>query len=323
MTDKFIQKVIGTDASNDFDLDNWITDFENGFPRFEKVNPELKQNYWGNGFENRPRIKELNEESDAQQIEGYRLVEFFPDRENKEESFLLFGTPLELMTQCCTLMNLHRMIESRDMGYFLGYPIDAYMRRKPQQDVSIKIVLQTKKSPPYFSKKNPSRKAEVNIPSVNISKLSYSIIRQICGNNNGIVWGNYQCRATVSLENDKSPLHQIVASGNTEEVAEKNLKQFLSLTHCKLRGINHNHIDYSEGERKKDILGVEKKKFTVYPAWIVVFNSKLFELNNNKQSGIPTLSGKLKTKMEKLYTYYLREPKDWKNSMNELTKTIT
>lgn len=306
----------------DFDLDNWINDFENGFTRFVKINPQFKEHYWGQGFGNRPRIKELNEQIDAQQVEGYRVVEFFPDRDIEDESYVLFGTPLELMTQISSLMNMRLMLQRLDIGAWVGYPLDEYLREKPRTEISMQIILTTYRRPPYYSIGSRwfSRR-RVTIPLVDRSKLTYQAIRNACGGNAGQNWGEWSARAYVSLDDDSKGIHQMVAGGNSEESAIKNLKKFLPFSQCKLRGLTVNKIDYTEGDRAKDPDNTKYNSFSVYPAWITLWNTKLVQLDDKRNKGKKTLSGKMLSKHNKLFIYSEKEPVTWTDTVKDITRT--
>lgn len=322
--EKLVRQIASSDAKKvDFDLDNWINDFEDGFTRFEKINPQFKAHYWGQGFGNRPRIKELNEQVDAQRIEGYRVVEFFPDRDIEDESYILFGTPMELMTQVSFIMNVHVMLCRINMGAWVGYPLDEYLREKPRVAVTMQIILTTYKRPPYY--KLGSRwfsKRRVTIPLVDKTKLTYQAIRNACGGSAGQNWGEYTARAYISLDEHSKGIHQVVAGGSTEEKAKQNLKKFLAFTEGKLRGMTVNKIDYTEGDRALDPDKTRYNSFDVYPAWITLWNSKLIALDDKRSGGKKTLSGKMLSKENKLFIYPEKEPFGWTNTVNDITKTI-
>lgn len=320
-----VGKILRNDRRRvDFDLDNWINDFEDGFTRFAKINPQFRDHYWGQGFSNRPRIKELNEQADAQQVEGYRVVEFFPDRENQEESFILFGTPLELMTQISFFMNMRLMMKSIDVGAWVGYPLDEYLRQKPRTGITIQIFLTTYKRPPYYQvgSKWFSRR-RVTIPFVDPSKITYRAIRDACGGAQGQNWGEYSARAYISLDDEAKALSQIVAGGSTEESAIRNLEKFTAFTQARVRGITVNKIDYSKGDRAKDPDRTRYNSFDVYPAWVSVWNSKLVALDDARRDGKKTLSGRMLSKHNKFFLYTEREPIDWASGIRDVLRKDT
>lgn len=324
---KLLKDILQNDAKRvDFDLDNWISDFENGFPRFQMTNPNLNSGYWGQSAEHRPRIKELNVEADAQAIEGYRLIEFFPDREIKEESYILMGTPVELMTQISFFMNLHRMLQTMDIGQFVGYPVDEYLRAKPRQDITAQIILTSYKTPPYYQYGDKwFTRRQVTIPMVDKRKITFKNLKDACGGDSGQNWGEWTARAYLSLEKDTAPIHQMVASGNTENAAIQNLEKFLQFTKCSVRRISTHKLDYSKGDLT--LLSQQEKarlmNYDVYPAWVNILNTKLAKSNNttsSEQKGKRVLGGKLLKKSKKLYLWTNKEPSWWNGEIREVLK---
>lgn len=315
-----VEKLLGqANKVINYDLDNWINDFEDGFTKYEKINPNLKEQYWGQGFSNRPRIKELNEQADAQGVEGYRVVEFFPDRDVKDESYLLFGTPIEIMTQVTFLMNLSIMLKGRDIGVFLGYPVDEYLRLKPRTGITLQFILTTYERPPFYKRSaNWFSRRQVTIPDVDRRKLTYKNFRAACGGAQGQDWGEWSARAYVSLNDDSKGIGQIVAGGTTEQKAYENLDKFLYFTKAALRSRTVNKIDYSTGDRSKDPDKDKYKSFKVYPAWISILNSKLIGLDNASKKGKKTISGKLLSKDSKMFIYQQSEPRNFASNLNEV-----
>lgn len=303
----------------EFDLDNWVNDFEDGFTKFQKINPQFKDNYWGQGFTNRPRIKELNEEVDAQTIEGYRVVEFFPDRDVKDESYILFGTPLELMSQISLMMNLHLKFGSGGMEAFLGYPVDEYLRLKPRTGITIQFWLTTYERPPFYKRGIKwFSKRQITIPDVDRRKLTYKNFRAACGASSGQDWGEWSARAYVSSNDDTKGIGQIVAGGTTETKAYENLDKFVYFTKGTIRGRTANKIDYSVGNRSKDPDKEKYRSFNVYPAWVSVLSSKLVALDDARRDGKKTISGRMLSKHNKMFIYPTIEPKEFASNLSQV-----
>jgi len=315
-----LQNLIQTENKKiEFDLDNWITDFENGFLNYNKVNQSYEAGYWGQGIKGRPRIREINVEADAQQNEGYRVVEFFPNRDNNDESYLFFGTPFELRIQIALFMNLHIMLRGMDMGAWLGYPIDEYLRAKPRVGITLKVILTTYKNPPYYqNKKEWFSRRQVVIPNVDKSQVTFDAIRKACGGNTGQNWGEWTARAYLSNDSGLKGTHQMVCGGSTEKNAKENLKKFLKFTQCKVLRITANKIDYDEGNDKNNPDKTKLNSFNVYPAWISVLNNKLFPLSDLSKTGKTTLNGKQVGSKCKLFIYMPTEPSNWASDFNDV-----
>lgn len=92
----------------DIDFLKWIDAFENGFNAgFAPRQDKKLAAYWGQTQKTRPRVRVLSESKKDWEKQGYYLVEFQPDRSIEEESYLLFGTPKELINKLMDWMNFH------------------------------------------------------------------------------------------------------------------------------------------------------------------------------------------------------------------------
>lgn len=108
----------------DLNFERWIEDFENGFKAFApRLNKALNNSCWGQKQNERPRVRILTENKTFWSKEGYFLIEFLPNREDLEESYLLFGTPLQLMQQLLERMN--RKLEPKGEEMF-AMPADYF-----------------------------------------------------------------------------------------------------------------------------------------------------------------------------------------------------
>lgn len=105
----FLKNESGEGASEgNFGLDIFINGFEDEFP--SDADDPVGGNYvaysieaeraaetrpWGGKFGDRPKIHELNQPPAAQAL-GWRVIDFYPNRDNKAEFYRLAGTPSEL-----------------------------------------------------------------------------------------------------------------------------------------------------------------------------------------------------------------------------------
>ncbi len=291
-----IQQLLNNKISNNqqlFDIDNWITDYENGFLSFIALmkNDELKKGYWGVAQDEKPKINELNNESNAQEEEGYRVIEFLPNRDNQKETYPFFGTPLTLQLQIGIFHNIWRMFNEHlgVQGQWVGYPLDDYLREKPRTGISVQVWLSSQKRPPFYIKKKDiyTTNRFITIPDVDKSKLTYDAIRLACGGNTGQNWGNWSARAYLKTAHGVS---QMVSGGSSQQTAIKNLESFLGFTNAKLVKMTTHEINKDQAKAK--FLGSpETWKFDLFPAWITVFNTALADYNY--KLGQPSLDGKI------------------------------
>lgn len=106
----------------DIDFQRFIDLFEDGFSTgfLAKQNTGLNPKYWGQNQKARPKVRILYEANSQTEgswsSQGYYLIELQPDRTKEEESYLLFGTPAQLIQQIMYWMNLHRKLANLDVG---------------------------------------------------------------------------------------------------------------------------------------------------------------------------------------------------------------
>lgn len=105
----------------DIDFQKFIDLFEDGFGTgfLPRENKELIK-YWGQSQKTRPKVRVLYEANSQAEgswaNQGYYLIELQPDRTKEEESYLLFGTPAQLIQQIMYWMNMHRKLANLDIG---------------------------------------------------------------------------------------------------------------------------------------------------------------------------------------------------------------
>jgi len=108
--DEFLQseKGVGGGEAGQFSVDIFVDGFEDEFPgdsedpiagTYQGYSPEANRasesRPWGSAYGDRPKIHELNQPPAAQAL-GWRVIDFYPNRDNKSEFYRLAGTPAEL-----------------------------------------------------------------------------------------------------------------------------------------------------------------------------------------------------------------------------------
>lgn len=322
LTDQFLRFFQQTETAADlrsFDLDNFISEFEQCWPDYVKRSPNLREGFWGGEFADRPRIYESNVEGDALLNQGYRLVEFFPNRNEEEESYPCFGTPSEIRTQIVIIMALYRMrkLFGGGGGEWVGYPIEDWFKASANNTASVKIILLPNKTgknyagDPYWSKR------QISIPRPDRAKCTYAAIREACGGNAGLKWGEW--RATAYLQSpDSATQHKMMASGPTEERARQNLMKFLKFSRCEVTNFTAGKLDYTSGMRAKDPQKARRMSLDVFPAWLWVFNREILPPVNSE--GKPVNTGKQKPRRYKMPINRDKEPTGWKEAFNDAFK---
>lgn len=108
--DRFLQSESGEGSSDagQMGVDVFVNGFEDEFPGDPEdpiagtyqgysleANRASESRPWGNSFGDRPKIHELNQPPAAQAL-GWRVIDFYPNRDFKSEFYRLAGTPAEL-----------------------------------------------------------------------------------------------------------------------------------------------------------------------------------------------------------------------------------
>lgn len=322
-----LKKMIGGESRIDFD--RWLNNFEDGFPNWTNKSTRLSNSAkpWGKERDARPRLVKLQSSKET----DYYLVEFFPNRDNLSESYLISGSQSQIIQQINLLWGFLGHLQQYDWGAIVGYPIAEYMRQTPTDGIVLEIRLACFKEPPFYRTQFGAdgfeymiQPRQVRIPMPKKEMLSYEAIRNACGGSSGLDWGCWSARAYISPKPGVSSfkgLSQMVAGGKTKEIADKNLDKFLTLTEGHAVGRTCTITDLQAGTRGLDPRSPYLKKYEVYPAWCFVKNSDLVTADDLKHKGKPTLSGKLVSKENKLFLWEPKEPQGWADTMRDMTRS--
>ena len=307
-----------------FNFEAWINDFEYEFPYHGKdlrTPAELKL-AWGKPHENRPRLTKLALVAGATIPRDYLVYRFLPDRKETDKFFILSGKPEEIAYQALAIMNNQRLLIESELGHWLGYPQEEYMRGKPQQIVSLKIILTTEKTPPFYKKGNKFfSQRQVSIPFVNVSKLNYNAIRALCGGSTGQIWGEWTARAYISSPELPGYITRMEADGSTKATATANLDKFLAFSNCTIHRRTCGEVDLTKGTTAKNPNNKYLSSFKVYPAWCYVMNPKLLAAEDLAAKGKQTMAGKQISKQGKLFLWQEKLPQNWEQHLKELLKS--
>lgn len=179
------------------------------------------------------------------------------------------------------LLALHQLLESKDIGQFVGYPIEEFVRVKRQSPLSLDIVWYSVPTPPFQKRLKDERfvRAAYSIPELKRSALDWEKIKTAAGGKNGYLWGRF--RATANLSNGS----QMQVHGGSEGEAEDRLKALLTLSSAELLTLT------IAEEKKEGRRATDKKLFKdtvrVYPAYFTVTNREKVITESN----LSTLEG--------------------------------
>jgi len=128
--DQYLQSEQGgnTGDAGQFGLDIFNNGFEDEFPGdSEDLAGGMYQAYsleayrasesrpWGGSYGDRPKIHELNQPP-AAQVLGWRVIDFYPNRDNKSEFYRLAGTPAELR-QMVQIVQATRFVTGNQINF--------------------------------------------------------------------------------------------------------------------------------------------------------------------------------------------------------------
>lgn len=200
-----------------------------------------------------------------------------------------------------------KLIENRDIGDFVGTPLEDQVRARPNTTKAV-IFFCNFKEPPFRKRVGyPFVRATYNIPDLKRSAIDWLTIKNACGGTEGYTWGRFL--ATANLSNGR----QMAIYGGSEESAEQRLKALAELSTAKI-------LTLSISEQKKEGLRATDKKLykattRVYPAYFSIINSEKIIVESNRElSGInATLRGDfIRKKTQKIPLWVAREPSNAK-----------
>lgn len=252
----------------DLNFERWIEDFENGFKSFApRLNKSLNSKPWGQDIGQRPRVRILTENKAYWSKEGYYLIEFFPNRDILDKSYLLFGTPIQLMQELLRIMNNSLY---QDGFNWIGYPIDDYITRTPEH-LNSKLFLQLygQKSPPY---RRNLKKVSISVPEVPKEKLDWGSIKNKIGAN-GYLFGRFI--STVIYANGRQT--QVYAS--TKEKSRQLATELSELSSLSVKSVRTSEI-YKIGIHDTNAFREYEEKM-IYPGTMYVL--KVFSTQNGKK----------------------------------------
>ena len=202
---------------------------------------------------------------------------------------------------------LIQLLKQLNDSQIVGYPIADWFQQNPlteENDFKLNLMLAPTEAPPFSrqmvmtdGKKRTLQPHQVSLPSP-LKPLQYDAIRQACGGNNGMMWGDYVARAYVAPKATTrlSGRSQVVARGSSESEALSNLESVLTLYDGK---ILDKRVSYSESDDKI------KNKYRVYPAWIWIHKPSLTEKPN-------------KLEKIKIMVFSKKEPESFKKQLEAI-----
>lgn len=209
-----------------------------------------------------------------------KYVEIKPDRSIDSQRIVLAGPQEVLKPVIVQTLTNYQLMEQRDIGTFVGAPIDDYLRGKPRS-LSLQVQFFSVQTPPWSKRLGEDRlvSASYSIPDIDPAKLDWEQIKLACGGINGYLYGRF--RATGILDNGR----QMAVYAATGDEAEDRLRALLTLSKAEL--VKKPSITE---DRTEDVTGSYlKQPVRVYPAYFTLFNQ--YRVPGALGSGIP-INGK-------------------------------
>lgn len=226
-----------------------------------------------------------------------------------EERIVMKGRSKALEPAITQILALHQILRDRDIGEFTGYPLDDYVRAKPQS-FHIRVLFYSVESPPWKPPNNQKLvTATYKVPFIQRTKIDWALIKAACGGDNGYMWGRFCCTANVKGEDGS--IRQMKVYGNSDTEAEQRLKALWSLTDSSIVTISITE-EKKEGLRTIDKL-LYKEPTRIYPAYFTVINQEKIVTESN----FATLSGNYTRKKSRIALWTSTKPSDADEQIRE------
>lgn len=296
-------------------VESWVESIPNEFVR-NFVEEGLEEAWEGcveagyvvaNSIESFLTMRKL--EQDVQPPLGrIRYVEVRPDRSIDDQRIVLAGSTELLKANISQTLTNYQMWEDKDIGSFVGSPVDDYLRARPR---SISLVIQffSRQQPPWRKVgQNRLVSATYSVPDIDTTKLDWEKIKLACGGNNGYLYGRF--RATGILDNGR----QMAIYAHTAQEAEDRLKALLALSKAKLL----KKPTFTE-DRTEDVSGsYVKQPVQIYPAYFTILNQ--YQIPGALGSGVPINGKRYIRKNDRIDLWISQKPYDFDGRILELLK---
>jgi len=224
-------------------------------------------------------VTRISGQSDVKPSEEsyFDVYELTLDKEEEPVKMLIAGSQTFIALQASLLPAIQKIVRAElaksDLGNFVGYPYGEYVEQHVAA-VSVQIHWRLAPTRPYeptkltrkLGNKTPPRPF-LTIPNIHRSKCTWDNILEAAGGENGF---NYGPHYAVALMGDKAADAKLGKGGQMKAYASskngaiETVERAASLSKSRI-------LRLVSGEEAKS----EKARVRVYPAWFVIFNSKL------------------------------------------------
>jgi hypothetical protein len=232
------------------------------------------------------------------------------------EEIILSGTEETLKPIITLIIGIHQLIENRDVGDIVAFPIHEFLRAEPPS-VKISVFFSPNKEPPFRNKPGKPRvEPYCNIPDIDIRKLTWANVKLAAGGTNGYKWGRF--RATANLSNKR----QMQVYGGDEKEAEKRLLALAELSKATILTLTV--AEEKKVGRRATTKTLYKETTQVYPAYFcVIKNEKIVTESEREQYPVNSgIKGKIagdfrRVATKKIPLWTVKEPPNTKAIIKE------
>jgi hypothetical protein len=177
-----------------------------------------------------------------------RAVTITPDYVEPQHSYYISGTETEVKDKVINAITQSRVIGTREIGEFVGMPVDDYLRARPHQRKATVIFKTIEGRAWYGVDGKKARQVTYTIPDLR-TNLDWERIKRQC---RAYEWGEW--RATANLTNGR----QMAVYGATGAIAEDKLRELLELSTAEM-------LTLAVSQEKDRDIRRKKHPMRVYP----------------------------------------------------------
>lgn len=236
------------------------------------------------------------------------------------EELLLFGNFSEMLSQLVNYLQTRKLLEDRDIGAWVGYPLLDYVRAKPLKR-KLYLGSYSRKQPPYKAESGKIFKfASISVPEVKEEALTqWDVIKKILGGESGYTFGSHL--TVVKYAKGGRQTHVYASTGKASRELAINLA---GLSELKIDKVSTTFIEpvgqYAPG------MPLAIKKVQVYPGFYYAMNShdKVAlkpETDKGTSTSTKTTEGeKIRKRLKKIPLWLNAPPSDLKERVKLMLK---
>ena len=225
-------------------------------------------------------------------------VSVLPDRENPYEGYACVGDTESVKNQVMTVLNVHKMLNGRDVGY-IGAVDNESLWLPEYQRQSIVLTWCEVPNPPWVAvdsegQKHRPKRMQCRIPYPKVG-LTWEEIKLAMGGKNGVIRGEWFCNMRIARR-------KLLVFGQTEESVIELAQNLASLSSEPIQSINTGRNQFRKGRH------LVEKATRMYPQSIIC-SKKNF---NSEDEKLLILEGSSYAETRKKFPMWTeKEPKDF------------